>query len=361
MRSIAKLSCPSRSSFRRRAALGGLLMASLATACVAEEDELAGEAWEGEHQLDDIDPEDELDDDGVEPIAAVSCDPQMHVFPVAAPHNIGYDHASCGSGTCDVSCPDANANSDWGGDHHGIDVFAHHRADLVAVADGVIERVGEVSNTSGIRVRLRDGCGWEYYYGHLDQATVVPGQTVKAGDRIGYMGATGTASVHLHFNISPNGSYSNDINPFPLLNATSPTACGGGAPPPPPAEPPPPPADQPPPPAGCGTLTADQVLLPGQELRSCDNRFALAMQLDGNLVLYKGNTALWHTYTHGQSASGVVMQADGNLVLYGTSGTALWHTYTHGNPGTVLSLQDDGNLVLYKGSAALWNSGTCCH
>ncbi|MCA9711625.1 MAG: hypothetical protein KDK70_37665, partial [Myxococcales bacterium] len=146
-------------------AFGVLLAASPSLGgCDAEQGRDA-DAWAGEEgedeELDGLDVE-PLDDD-VDPIAFVSCDPTMHVFPVAGAHNIGYDHASCGTGTCQVSCPDAHANSDWGGDHHGIDVFAHHRADLVAVTDAVVVRVGVVSSTSGIRVRLRDACGWEYY------------------------------------------------------------------------------------------------------------------------------------------------------------------------------------------------------
>ncbi len=360
MRSIIESSVlPSRSILG--AALGGLLLVSFTPGCVTE-DEIDGEAWQGEdEELDGLDVEPiDGDEDEVDPIAAISCDPQMNVFPVATPHNIGYDNASCGTGTCEVSCPDANANSDWGGAHHGIDVFAHHRADLVAVADAQVVRVGVVSDTSGIRVRLRDACGWEYYYGHLDQATVEQGQWVKAGDHIGYMGATGTASVHLHFNISPDGAYSSDIDPFPLLKATSPTACGAPPPPPPGGDvpPPPPPAEEPPP-AGCGTMSADQMLLPGEDLRSCDGRFSLSMQHDGNLVVYQaGAGARWHTHTHGQSASGVVMQSDGNLVLYGTGEGALWHTHTHGNGGAYLRMQDDGNLVVYRGSTVLWNSGT---
>ena len=93
----------------------------------------------------------------------VTCDPQMYVFPVAGPHNIGYDGSSCGSGTCEISCPDAHANSDYGGPagdfHHGNDVFAWYRAPLVAAADGVVQAVGVASSTSGIRVRIRDACG----------------------------------------------------------------------------------------------------------------------------------------------------------------------------------------------------------
>ncbi len=154
-------------------------------------------------------------------------DPQMVHFPVEAPHNIGYDNASCGTGTCEVSCPDAHANSDWNGpaDHHGIDIFAHYQAELVAVAAAEVVAVGVVSDTSGIRVRIRDACGWEYYYGHLDEALVQVGDTLAPGDVLGTMGATGTQSVHLHFNVSFDGQYGDDIDPFDLLDATSPTAC----------------------------------------------------------------------------------------------------------------------------------------
>jgi murein DD-endopeptidase MepM/ murein hydrolase activator NlpD len=154
-------------------------------------------------------------------------DPQMVHFPVGAEHNIGYDNGSCGTGTCEISCPDIHANSDWNGaaGHHGIDIFAFYQAELAAVADAEVVAVGVVSDTSGLRVRLRDACGWEYYYGHLDEAFVSVGQTLVAGEPIGSMGATGTQSVHLHFNVSFDGSYSDDIDPFDLLAATSPTAC----------------------------------------------------------------------------------------------------------------------------------------
>ena len=54
------------------------------------------------------------------------------------------------------------------------------------------------------------------------------------------------------------------------------------------------------------------------------------------------------------------MQEDGNLVLYDVGGTALWHTSTHGSPGAYLAVQDDGNVVVYRGDIPLWNSGTCC-
>lgn len=290
------------------------------------------------------------DDPDTESIAAaVSCDPQMSVFPIAAPHNIGYDAASCGSGTCATSCPDQHANSDWGGSHHGIDLFAYRGAPLVAVAAGTIMRVGVASSTSGLRVRLRDDCGWEYYYGHLESAAVVQGQRVAAGQLIGAMGNSGTSGVHTHFNVSPDGGYSNDINPFALLVATSPTACGAPPPPPPP----------PPPPGACGALAPGEALGAGDARSSCDGRFTLAMQGDGNLVLYQGGSALWSSGTFGANHQ-LVMQPDGNLVIY-RGGSARWSTGTHGHPGATLGIQDDGNVVLYAaGGGALWHTQTCC-
>jgi hypothetical protein len=310
---------------------------------------LAGGCAEGVHDEDNF----ELEDDDENASGRTSCAPQMNTFPIAGAHNIGYDNSSCGTGTCETSCPDAHANSDWGGSHHGIDVFAHYRAEMVAVSDATVVAVGVPSKTSGLRVRLRDACGWEYYYGHLDEATVTPNQQVKAGQLIGYMGNTGTSGVHLHFNVSPDGSYSNDINPYDLLKATSPTACGAA----------PPPAPDPglPPSASCGTLLPGEVLWPGEAVSSCDGRFSLTLQSDGNFVLYGPSGALWHTHTNGKSASGLVMQDDGNLVLYGTNGGALWNSGTYGQAGAFLSMQDDGNAVVYRGGTAVWNSGTCCH
>ncbi|MBK7860942.1 MAG: peptidoglycan DD-metalloendopeptidase family protein [Archangiaceae bacterium] len=295
-------------------------------------------------------------DDTAAEASAVICNARMRVFPVAASHNIGYDAASCGSGTCKISCPDQHANSDWGGDHHGIDVFAFHRAPLVAVADGTVVAVGVIASSGVRRVKVRDACGWEYYYGHLDQTTVALGQRVSAGQLVGYMGRSGTSSTHLHFNVSGNGYY-NDINPINLLKATSATACGGSAPPPPVTTPPPAPA-----PTGCGVLGVGATLAVNQALTSCDGRFTLVMQGDGNLVIYwAGHGALWSSKTPGSGGALLAMQGDGNLVIYRANGTAVWHTHTFGKPGAVLAMQTDGNLVVYQGSKAVWSSGTYGH
>jgi len=327
-----------------------------------------GDAWE---EVDDVELDVEPSQPGA-PTSNATCGPTMHIFPVSGAHNIGHENECEQTGHgCNVSCPDQRANSDWNGPggHNGIDIFAHEGAVLVAVADGQVVVDGQPSNTSGNVVKIKDACGWSYYYGHLKSATVKKNDWVKAGDVIGYMGRTGAASTHLHFNASP-GKYTDDINPINLLKQTSPTACGGapeippddggddGAEPPPP----PPPAEPPPlPPAGtCGVMLPGTVLYADQPLTSCDGRFSVLLQTDGNVVLYQAgsNVALWNSQTAGQPGNALVMQEDGNLVLYAADGTALWHTVTHGHPGSYLEMQSAGALIVFNGATPIWWSGT---
>ncbi len=124
-------------------------------------------------------------------------------------------------------------------------------------------------------------------------------------------------------------------------------------------------APPPPPPTGCGILGPGKGLDAGQALGSCDGRFTLAMQADGNLVLYQnGVGALWASNTwHPTESTGytAVMQDDGNFVLYENGAQALWDSGTPGHPGSYLAIQDDGNVVVYAaGGTPLWVSNTCC-
>jgi len=62
--------------------------------------------------------------------------------------------------------------------------------------------------------------GMSYYYAHLERATVSPGQRVRVGDVIGYVGNSGNAATtdpHLHFGIYRWGRGA--VDPFPLLQA----------------------------------------------------------------------------------------------------------------------------------------------
>ena len=96
-------------------------------------------------------------------------------------------------------------------------------------------------------------------------------------------------------------------------------------------------------------LRSNQVLASGACLRSANGQYALAMQTDGNLVLYYTVTsdALWATGTVGNSGAYLRLQSvDGNLVESNQAGTAaIWSTGIPA-PRANLTLQNDGNLVL---------------
>ena len=169
-----------------------------------------------------------IDDDVAGRSAAVICDPLIARYPVNGPHNGGYD-----SHWSDFRCAphpgEAPDGSDYGGDHHGNDLFAERGTPVVAPADGVVMRAGVASSTSGNRVSIADDCGWWYYMGHLDaiEPGIGPGLRVSAGQRIGYVGNTGTATApHVHFNLNRDGNYDDDIDPLPWLDRVDATACG---------------------------------------------------------------------------------------------------------------------------------------
>jgi len=110
--------------------------------------------------------------------------------------------------------------------------------------------------------------------------------------------------------------------------------------------------------AGGTGLNGNESLYRGKSLHSNDHRYIFIMQNDGNLVLYKGNKALWASGTNGVAVEKCIMQNDGNLVLYTYAGKAVWSSKTNGNPGAVLRVQNDGNVVIYLGRKAIWSTGT---
>jgi hypothetical protein len=115
-------------------------------------------------------------------------------------------------------------------------------------------------------------------------------------------------------------------------------------------------------PSVCGVFEGGEGLGPKQSLKSCDGRFKLIMQSDGNLVLYMSGDPLWATGTNGGDGYAMWMQTDGNFVLYNPYQKPLWAAGTNKHAGATLHIQDDGNLVVYgPGGKALWSSGTYGH
>jgi GH25 family lysozyme M1 (1,4-beta-N-acetylmuramidase) len=124
--------------------------------------------------------------------------------------------------------------------------------------------------------------------------------------------------------------------------------------------PPGPPTAKPAAPTGCGAIDPGHGLSQGESVKSCDGRFELVMQTDGNLVEYLlgSGGALWSTGTSGTDGFAAIMQGDGNFVLYGKNSNPLWDSHTNGHGGASLAVQSDGNLVVYDAGRALWNAGT---
>ena len=98
--------------------------------------------------------------------------------------------------------------------HPGIDIANKAAPEVLAADSGEIVVAGWPDGQGyGNRVLIDHGNGYKTLYSHLQTVYVVAGQTVKRGDRIGKMGSTGRSTgIHLHFEISLNGSRFNPLN-----------------------------------------------------------------------------------------------------------------------------------------------------
>ncbi|MEZ4220493.1 MAG: M23 family metallopeptidase [Polyangiaceae bacterium] len=170
---------------------------------------------------------DEVIEDTQEPL----CSPALTRYPVAGPHNGGYDKNALNY-TCHPHPSSSPDGSDFlAGDHYGNDVFAAKGTPLVAPVSGTVVTAG--TNTAGGNVvKIRDACNWDYYHAHLDyiEPGIKVGMKINAGTKIGVVGNSGNAqftSAHLHFSVFPAGNYNAGIDPFPLLQKVDATACGG--------------------------------------------------------------------------------------------------------------------------------------
>lgn len=82
--------------------------------------------------------------------------------------------------------------------HYGVDVAAPEGTPVVAPADGLVVLVNPDMYYSGGTVVLDHGFGLTSAYLHLKEISVEEGQTLRQGDRLGSVGATGRVTgAHL--------------------------------------------------------------------------------------------------------------------------------------------------------------------
>ena len=105
--------------------------------------------------------------------------------------------------------------------HAGLDIAGEKGQPIYATASGRIAQAGYQSGYGNLVV-VDHGFGLETKYGHLSSFTVKPGHSVKRGDVIGRLGATGRATgYHLHYEVRANGRL---LNPLQLLTQQKPRA-----------------------------------------------------------------------------------------------------------------------------------------
>lgn len=101
--------------------------------------------------------------------------------------------------------------------HSGIDISAPFGTAVVAPADGTV-LFADFMGGYGRAVVVDHGHGVTTRYGHLSSFVVVPGQHVRRGDTIAYVGLTGRSTgPHLHYEVRINDT---PVNPHKYLRLT---------------------------------------------------------------------------------------------------------------------------------------------
>lgn len=91
--------------------------------------------------------------------------------------------------------------------HGGVDVAAATGSPVVAPADGVVVLAAPGFSLEGNLIIVDHGFGLSSSFLHLSRIDVQEGQTVRQGERIGAVGATGRATgPHLHWALTWNGA-----------------------------------------------------------------------------------------------------------------------------------------------------------
>ena len=95
--------------------------------------------------------------------------------------------------------------------HSGLDLAAVYGTPIAATADGTVA-FANWNGGYGLLVAVDHGGGIETRYGHMSRLAVSPGQRVRTGDLLGYVGSTGLSTgPHVHYEVRVNGAA---VNPY---------------------------------------------------------------------------------------------------------------------------------------------------
>ena len=97
--------------------------------------------------------------------------------------------------------------------HEGVDMAAPQGTPIYAAKSGKVTRTAFQAGGAGYYVSINHGDGFTSIYMHMTHYIVKPGDYVKTGQVIGYVGSTGgSTGPHLHFGIAYKGTYVNPMN-----------------------------------------------------------------------------------------------------------------------------------------------------
>lgn len=116
-----------------------------------------------------------------------------------------------------ITTPFGVKGNEWKeGFHMGLDIGASFGSPIVAAAAGTVEIAAlDTQHGYGNEVLINHGNGWETRYAHMSKIVAQPGEQVKQGQLIGYIGETGFATgPHLHFEVIRDGKW---VDPQPML------------------------------------------------------------------------------------------------------------------------------------------------
>lgn len=167
---------------------------------------------------------------------------QQEFFQLSDTYRMIFEDLSCFPvpESTDLQTPDVSYRDGWmekrtfGGDrsHEGCDIMGDKEPSgfypVVSMTDGTVEQSGWLTK-GGWRIGIRSSSGVYFYYAHLDSYAREwsPGDEVKAGELLGYMGdsgygnegTTGQFPVHLHLGIYIKTEHYEElsVNPYWIL------------------------------------------------------------------------------------------------------------------------------------------------